>query len=773
METPPHNPISPPSPPPVADGSPAADAGAGGEQADGGFGAGLESLWSLLFGTPEELEPMWSPPREFDVSAEFAAAVADPEPLVDDGGGPWDGAAWRSTGLVAGEGSTRALSPPTAAPGFAEFDLPASDSSEGAPEVRPLDHYSPMPESPSTPVAVDMREKLVFISDISAPVLESVPSPAAACLEANVEESAPECTLNTMPSPPATSRDDADLVRLETEDASNYCSASEKIASASMAAVDLNAEYDPGANVDGCGTSGAISTDAKSLWGSQKIATTTVAANVAPPDSNEYSFGASKITVAANAAPPESNEYSFRASKWRSVDKPIKEATTTTPDAVCKPIKETTTTAPGNVCKPIKDTTTTAPDNIVKPTKEITTTAPDTTRKLIKETTTTAPDTGDLPNRVEQKGSPEIVKMKSTSSGNENKRGGLSNQVVVALPAVNYRSIKRGGVSVHAPKKTRMASKASLVGSGRFSPVVNSEPPMHKAESYPHLPPSKYDIDTVKNSPLERVDNTGVVPCNSGLLSAESQVVTEVPKELDGKLSKPVRAKRLRASTESQVVTEVPKEPESYPHLPPSKYDLDTVKNSPLERVDNTGVVPCNSGLLSAESQVVTEVPKEPDGKLSKPVRAKRLRASTGKCSPNLKRTRKNSGSICESPSVTMMPDPSKKNSGPICESPSVTMMPDPSNSAKVILDKNLVDSEMVESDDGSCYFVGEAVSEEEARQRWPHRYEKNHHFVEKVGTWFHYLLFARLHHHINDIRTTEQDIVIEKHKNEIFVVVD
>ncbi|KAK1651103.1 hypothetical protein QYE76_068908 [Lolium multiflorum] len=677
---------------------------------------------------------MWSPPREFDVSAEFAAAVADPEPLVDDGGGPWDGAAWRSTGLVAGEGSTRALSPPTAAPGFAEFDLPASDSSEGAPEVRPLDHYSPMPESPSTPVAVDMREKLVFISDISAPVPpESVPSPAPApaCLEANVHESAPECTLNTMPSPPATSGDDADLVRLETGDASNYCSASEKIASASMAAVDLNAEYDPGANVDGCGTSGAISTDAKSLWGSQTIAAPTVAANVAPPDSNEYSFGASKITVPANAAPPESNEYSFRASKRRSVGKPIKEATTTTPHTVGKPIKGTTTAAPGNIGKPIKDTTTTAPDNIGKPTKETTTTAPDTTGKLVKETTTTAPDTGDLHNR----GSPEIVKRKSSSSGNENKRGGLNIQVVVALPAVNYRSVKRGGVSVRAPKKTRMASKASSVGSGRLppiSPVVNSEPPMHKAESYPHSPPSKYDLDTVKNSPLERVDNTGVVPCNLGLLSAESQVVTQVPKEPDGKLSKPVRAKRLRGSTESQVVTEVPKGPESNPHLPPSKYDLDTVKNSPLERVDNTGVVPCNSGLLRAESQVVTEVPKEPDGKLSKPVRAKRLRGSTGKCSPNLKRTKKNSGSICELPSVTMMPDPSKKNSGPICESPSVTMMPDPSNSAKVILDKNLVDSEIVESDDGSCCFVGEAVPEEEARQRWPHRYEKNHHSVEK-----------------------------------------
>uniref|UniRef100_A0ACD5X0P7 Uncharacterized protein n=1 Tax=Avena sativa TaxID=4498 RepID=A0ACD5X0P7_AVESA len=705
METPPHNPISPPSPPPAADGSPAADAGADGEDANGGFSAGMESLWSLLFGTPEELEPMWSPPRGFDVGAEFAAAVADPEPLGDDGGGPWDGAAWRSTGLVAGEGSTRAPSPPTAAPGFAEFELLASDSSEGAPEVRPLDDYSPMPESPSTPVAVDMREKLVFISD-SVPVL---PSPQASCLEANLEESAPACMLNTMPSPPVPFGDDADL---EAEDGPKYCSPSDKIASVSMAAVDLNAiapasmsavdlntEYDPESNAYGCGTSGAISADATSLWGSQRIAATTVAAyaaplesneylfraskttvaaNAAPPESNEYSFRASKTTAAANVTPLESNEYSFRASKRRSVDlglarssatnnlaismikpikettttapdtvgklvkgitttapdtvsKPIKETTTTAPDTVGKLIKESTTTAPETVDKPIKETTSTAPDTVGKPIKESTTTAPDTVGKPIKETTTTGPDTVDLPNRMKRQGSPDIVKTQSTSSGNENKGGGRSYQVVVALPAVNYRSIKRGGVSVRALKKTRTTSKASSVDSGRLppiSPVVNSEPPMHKAESYSHVPPNKCDLDTGKNLPSERVDNTGVVLCNA------------------------------------------------------------------------------------AESQVASEMPKEPDGKLSRPLKAKRMRGSTGKCLPNLKRTKKNSGSICKSPSVTMMPDPS--------------------NSPEVILDKNLVDSEMVESNDGFCCFVGEAVPEQEARKRWPHRYEKNHHFVEK-----------------------------------------
>ena len=253
-----------------------------------------------------------------------------------------------------------------------------------------------------------------------------------------------------------------------------------------------------------------------------------------------------------------------------------------------------------------------------------------------------------------------------------------------------FRSLKRGGVSARALKKTRTASKASLVDSGRLppiSPVVNSEPLRHKAESYLHVAPSKYDLDTEKNLLSELVD--------SGRLPPISPAVNSEP---------------LMHKTES------------YLHVAPSKYDLGTEKNLPSDRVDNTGAVLCNAGLASAESQVASEMLKEPDGRLSRPLRAKRLRASTGKCLPSLKRTKKNSGSICKSPSLTMMPDPS--------------------NSTKVILDKNLVDSEMVESNDGSCFFVGEVVPEEEARQRWPYRYEKIHHFEEKVGIWPH-CLFA------------------------------
>ncbi|KAM3229353.1 hypothetical protein ACQJBY_060300 [Aegilops geniculata] len=638
METPPHNPISPPSPPPVADGSPAADAGADGEEPAGEFSAGLEPLWSLLFGTPEELEPMWSPPRGFDVGAEFAAAAAGPDPLVDDGGGPWDGAEWRSTGLVAGEGlsaTTRAPSPPTAAPGFAEFEPPASDSSEGAPGVRPLDHlddYSRMPESPSTPVAVDMREKLVFLSD-STPVPESPPSPWGSGLEANLKENAPTCTLNTMSSPPQLPPDDDDL--MEAEDAPKYFSPSDNIASASMAAVDLNAEYDPKGNADGCGTSGATSTSDTSLWGSRRTAKTMAAANATPSEPKARSSRSSK----RRPVDSDLGRSSVRHNLSVSTTKPIKETTTTAPDIVDKLIKEITSTAPNTVDKPIKEATTTAPATVDKRIKGTTTTSADTVDKLIKETTTTSPDAVDLRNRVEQHRSAENVKMQSTSSGHENKGGGISNQIVVALPAVNYRSAKHGGVSIRAPRKTKTAVKASSADSDSvppISPVVNSEPSMHKAESSPHVRPSKYDLDPENCLPSDKVDSGGIVPCNAGLMSAESHVVSEMPQHRDGKSSKPPRAKRARVST--------------------------------------------------------------------------------GKCSSNLKRTKKNGGSVCESPTVTTMPDPN--------------------NSPKVIMDKKLVDSEMVDSVNGSCCFVGEAVPEEEARQRWPHRYEKNHHFVEKANSY-------------------------------------
>ena len=44
---------------------------------------------------------------------------------------PRDGALWRSTGLVVGEGSASLSCPPTAAPGFAEFELPATPRRQG------------------------------------------------------------------------------------------------------------------------------------------------------------------------------------------------------------------------------------------------------------------------------------------------------------------------------------------------------------------------------------------------------------------------------------------------------------------------------------------------------------------------------------------------------------------------------------------------------------------------------------------------------------------
>ena len=133
-EPPPPDPTSP-SPPPAtgptaafSEGSPAGgDGGAEGDEA-GGFSAGLEPLWSLLFGDPAELEPMWSPPREFGVGAEFAAPDPEAEADVDDAEGPWDGAPWRSTGVVAGEGPatcTTTLLNPTPAAGFSDFSIAA------------------------------------------------------------------------------------------------------------------------------------------------------------------------------------------------------------------------------------------------------------------------------------------------------------------------------------------------------------------------------------------------------------------------------------------------------------------------------------------------------------------------------------------------------------------------------------------------------------------------------------------------------------------------
>jgi DNA (cytosine-5)-methyltransferase 1 len=52
-------------------------------------------------------------------------------------------------------------------------------------------------------------------------------------------------------------------------------------------------------------------------------------------------------------------------------------------------------------------------------------------------------------------------------------------------------------------------------------------------------------------------------------------------------------------------------------------------------------------------------------------------------------------------------------------------------------LDTHCTDSEMVDSMDGSYFFVGDAVPDEEAQKRWPHRYRSNHCLLKKVGMQF------------------------------------
>jgi len=144
-------------------------------------------------------------------------------------------------------------------------------------------------------------------------------------------------------------------------------------------------------------------------------------------------------------------------------------------------------------------------------------------------------------------------------------------------------------------------------------------------------------------------------------------------------------------------------------HIPPRKHKLASEKCLPsLERVD---AVLHNSGLVSANK---VEMPLELQAAASQPPKAKRARVSSGKCSSNLRRAENNNTSICKLPMVTVTLDPEDK--------------------PKLILDKYITDSEMVDSEDGSCFFMGEAVPDEEARQRWPNRYQSNHCLLKKVG---------------------------------------
>nr|CAB3459799.1 unnamed protein product [Digitaria exilis] len=248
----PPNSLHPSAPPPPPDPtSPAPDAGpvagssspgggaAEGDDAAGEFGAelDLEPLWSLLFGDPAELEPMW----------EFGAGFAAPEAEPEDGHaeGPWDGAPWRSTGVVAGEGAANTsllgVPSPVAAAGFLELDPAAAAAPPGdaLEATRPLDSAphssSPLPPCPQAPVDLEARAPELIPSCEPAAALQPA---AVASSEAELEERILECTLNSVPSPPPPQ--DPDLGAEHGTNNNNDMS-SDKLTSQTMVVIALSA----------------------------------------------------------------------------------------------------------------------------------------------------------------------------------------------------------------------------------------------------------------------------------------------------------------------------------------------------------------------------------------------------------------------------------------------------------------------------------------------------------------------------------------------------
>uniref|UniRef100_A0A0D9ZVW8 DNA (cytosine-5-)-methyltransferase n=1 Tax=Oryza glumipatula TaxID=40148 RepID=A0A0D9ZVW8_9ORYZ len=579
METPPPDPVSPLPPAAAADeGSPGGGGGDDGAEDAGGFSAGLDSLWTALFGSPEELEPMWSPPRGFGVGAEFAAAEVEPE-IMDVAGGPWDGAPWRSSGVVAGEGAATALVPPTAAAGFAEFEpaAPIDSSPAGAaaaaaaslgdvPEVSALDSGADCspdpPPSSSPPVDFDARG-FEPVAD-SAPAMES-PLPAlVASSEANLDGRMLDCTLNSVPSPPLASPYE---VGLGAEDPVKDSSPSVTWGTA------MDAE-DP--EVD------ATCANGTALRRSRRIV---------------------KIKSAASSMPLNQNGDSSRASKRRFADSRKRRS------------------SEGN-----KHPAFTGPISV---------------------------NTVDLINGVKVQGLQEIVAVENVSSSYDNnqKAGGLYNQVVVALPAANNSLLKDKGASVLPRRKTRLASKV-LVNSDRvsaISPVVNGGPPVQKSDVC--IPTKKHKL-----------------------------AVEECLTSLDG--------------------------------------------------VDGGGIVLCNSKLKSAKSRVVSKMPQGRGRRSPQPPKTQRARTLSVKYLEKLKRAENNNnnGSMSKSPRVPMIPE----NNGSMSKSPRVPIIPELSTKHELVLDKHMVDSVMLETDDGSCFFVGDAVPDDEARKQWPHRYEINDQIMKK-----------------------------------------
>ncbi|KAL6864864.1 hypothetical protein ACP4OV_016015 [Aristida adscensionis] len=500
-EPPPPDPVPPPSPrasAPAADGSQGGGDGDGG--AEGGFGAGLEPLWSILFGDPE-LDPVWwPPPPDFGVGAGFAAAEAEPEVEDDAAGGPWDGAPWRSTGLVAGEGAAAAvLAPPTeaaaaavAAIGFPEFGPAASDpaaaplgaaSPEVVLEVGPLepapDSSSAVPPCSSPPVADQ---------EVRAPELPSV----VASWEANLEERMLECNLNAMPSPPRQAFPDDPV--LEAEKAPEE--SSPKIDSGGMADIGLDAEGQPENNSDDPSTRDAIG-----RYGT----------------SPRRSPGLVGVNTQAAATRLDRGEGSSIASEQRITD-----------------------SGQGSIGEASQLTVCTS---------------------LFKEAIIAEIKPADSLDGLEMQGSPETTAMQSSST-NEREGGGLDDKVVVALPVASKTSSKKYEVSLCSPRKTRSASKVSA-GSPTMNcgPTVHKSghhipPTKHKLSSEKCLPNLERVDDVLSSNsglvsvkvqvvgeiPLELEESSSQPPkakrfrissekCSSNLTRAEndSSSIFEVP----------------------------------------------------------------------------------------------------------------------------------------------------------------------------------------------------------------------------------------------------
>ncbi|KAG0517431.1 hypothetical protein BDA96_09G088900, partial [Sorghum bicolor] len=668
-EPPPPGPTSPSSPlatgPAAAasEGSPAGgDVRAEGDEA-GGFSAGLEPLWSLLFGDPAELEPMWSPPREFGVGAEFASPDPEAEADVDDAEGPWDGAPWRSTGVVAGEGlatCTTTLLNPTLAAGFSEFSIAASDTttaiSQGAVlEVMPIhsgpDSSSPVPSPSCSPIPVALEERAPVVIPGSEPPL---PLPVASS-EAILEEGTLECTFNSVPSPPALPS--SDRPDLGAEDGPNDWSSLLKVLSGSMPVIDMAATERPGDNAANCSMcmSDIATGDGTPLRSSPRIMA---------------------VNTKANAASLEHEIESSRASEHRlAVSRQI-----STSEGSQQPVSA----------------------------------------RLFEETTVASGKPVHLPDGVKPQGSPDIIDIYTSST-----------DVVVALPVVSKRSLKNKVVSIktkanaasleqeiessRASKHRLAVSQQSTVSEGSQQPVsarlfeettVSSGKPVHLPDGV--KPQGSPEIVAIHCSSTDVVVALPVVSKRS----LKNKVVSSSPRKT--RSSSKVVVNSNRVSAVSQVMNCVPAVHKASSSIPPRKHKLASEKCLPnLERVD---AMLHNSGLISA-NKAVHGTPLEVEAALSQPPKAKQPRICLGKCSLNLKSAENSSSSICELPMVTVTSAPEDK---PISA---------PENK---LLDTHCTDSEMVDSMDGSYFFVGDAVPDEEAQKRWPHRYQNNHCLLKK-----------------------------------------